>query len=181
MTIEGAEGVAIHQNQITRCDGNGVFLGGYTRGVNITGNDMNYIGDSPMAAFGWTSPCLHADCKVKLPDKVGPDGRGGEQPRGSYVAGNLIREFGIWQKQSSAWFQALAALTTFNQNVVFNGPRAAVNFVSARQTTPFVILWLHSHRLLAIAERCFRWWQQSHRQPHVQSGAPTTTQYIIPT
>jgi hypothetical protein len=128
-----------------------------------------------MAAFGWTSPCLHADCKVKLPDKVGPDGRDGEQPRGSYVAGNLIREFGIWQKQSSAWFQALAALTTFNQNVVFNGPRAAINFVSAHaNTTLLVILWLHSHRLLSIAERPLWWRQQNHRQPHVQSGALTT-------
>ena len=75
VTIEGAEAITIHQNQITRCDGNGIFLGGYTRAVNITGNDLNYIGDSPMAAFGWTSPCLHADCKIKLPDKVGPDGR----------------------------------------------------------------------------------------------------------
>ena len=131
VTIEGAEAITIHQNQITRCDGNGIFLGGYTRAVNITGNDLNYIGDSPMAAFGWTSPCLHADCKIKLPDKVGPDGRGGEQPRSTFVAGNLIREFGIWQKQSSAWFQALTALTTFNQNVVFNGPRAAINFNDA--------------------------------------------------
>jgi len=43
---------------------------------------------------------------------------------GRYVAGNLVREFGIWQKQSSAWFQALAALTTIESNVVFNGPRA---------------------------------------------------------
>ena len=44
-----------------------------------------------MAAFGWTSDCLHANCSVRLPAKVGPDGRGGEQPRGTYVGGNLVR------------------------------------------------------------------------------------------
>ena len=126
--IEGAEGVSLHSNEITRCDGNGIFLGGYTRNVSSTANELNFIGDSAMAAFGWTSDCLWANCSVKLPAKVGPDGRGGEQPRGTYVGGNLIREFGIWQKQSSAWFQAIAALTTFESNVVFNGPRAAINF-----------------------------------------------------
>lgn len=62
---------------------------------------------------------------MKLPAKVGPDGRGGEQPRHTYIGGNLIREFGIWQKQSSAFFEALSASTTLQSNVIFNGPRAA--------------------------------------------------------
>ena len=33
-----------------------------------------------------------------------------------YVGGNLVREHGIWQKQSSAWFQALGATTTLEGN-----------------------------------------------------------------
>jgi hypothetical protein len=169
--IEGAEGITIDRNQLTRNDGNAIFLGGYSRGVNITANDFNWIGDSVIAAFGWTSDCLHADCAVKLPAKVGPDGRGGEQPRNAYIGGNLFRyvnaspharthahttststraptqtfyfashcaqlitmslcavacallcriacrEFGIWQKQSSALFLAIAALFTFESNV----------------------------------------------------------------
>jgi len=60
--------------------------------------------------------------------KMGPDGRGGDQPRGTRVVGNLAREIGLWQKQSSLWFQAVAAETTLKGNVFFNGPRAAVNF-----------------------------------------------------
>ena len=112
-------------------DGNAIFLGGYTRDVNISANDFNWIGDSVVAAFGWTSDCLWANCSVRLPAKVGPDGRGGKQPRRTYIGGNIFREFGIWQKQSSALFQALAALTTFESNVVFNGPRAAINFNDA--------------------------------------------------
>ena len=117
ITIEGAEGVTVHKNQLTRCDGNGIFLGGYTRNVSITGNDINWIGDSAIAAFGWTSDCLFANCSEKLPDKVGPDGRSGEQPRGTYIGGNLVREYGIWQKQSSAFFEAIATTTTIESNV----------------------------------------------------------------
>jgi hypothetical protein len=59
VTMEGVEDVVLDQNQFTRVDGNGVFLGGYTRRVNITRNDFNWIGDSAMAAFGWTSDCLN--------------------------------------------------------------------------------------------------------------------------
>lgn len=49
--------MSIDQNQLTRNDGNAIFLGGYSRGVNITANDFNWIGDSVIAAFGWTSDC----------------------------------------------------------------------------------------------------------------------------
>jgi hypothetical protein len=59
---------------------------------------------------------------------VGPDGRGGEQPRNTTVSNNLVREIGLWQKQSSMWFQAVTAQTTFVDNVHFNGPRAGLNF-----------------------------------------------------
>ena len=58
---------------------------------------------------------------------MGPDGRGGEQPRGTLVSRNLVREIGIWQKQSSFYFQAVAAQTTLRGNVHFNGPRAGIN------------------------------------------------------
>jgi hypothetical protein len=40
-----------------------------------------------------------------------------------------VRELGIWQKQSSMWFQAVTAQTHLAGNVHFNGPRAGLNFV----------------------------------------------------
>eukprot|EP01061_Rhynchopus_euleeides_P006089 TRINITY_DN1516_c0_g1_i1.p1 TRINITY_DN1516_c0_g1~~TRINITY_DN1516_c0_g1_i1.p1 ORF type:complete len:336 (+),score=148.72 TRINITY_DN1516_c0_g1_i1:129-1010(+) len=81
-----------------------------------------------MAAWGSTGKCLNANCSKSVPYEVGPDGRDGNQPRGTRVVGNLVREIGIWQKQSSMWFQAVTAQTTLSQNVHFNGPRAGVNF-----------------------------------------------------
>ena len=64
------------------------------------------MGASAFAAWGWTSRCLNGNCSVRLPYPVGPDGRGGEQPRHTTISHNLVREIGIWQKQSSMWFQA---------------------------------------------------------------------------
>ena len=97
--------------------------------VRCVGNDFNWIGESAMTAYGSTSHCLNANCSIKLPGLVGPDGRNGNQPRGTRVVGNLVREFGLWQKQSSAWAQQLTAESWIEGNVMFNSPRAAINFV----------------------------------------------------
>jgi hypothetical protein len=43
--------------------------------------------------------------------QVGPDGRAGEQPRFTNVSANLVHELGIYQKQSSFWFQAVTTQT----------------------------------------------------------------------
>ena len=55
-----------------------------------------------------------------LRDWLGLQGRNGNQPRGTRVVGNLVREFGVWQKQSSAWAQQLVAETWIESNVMFN-------------------------------------------------------------
>jgi hypothetical protein len=47
----------------------------------------------------------------RLAHQVGPDGRAGEQPRFTNVSANLVHELGIYQKQSSFWFQAVTAQT----------------------------------------------------------------------
>jgi len=59
--------------------------------------------------------CSHDDCT------------GGAQPWGTVVAGCVVREVGIVEKQSSALFLGKAALTRAEGNVFFNGPRAMVN------------------------------------------------------
>lgn len=52
----------------------------------------------------------------------------GGQPRFTLIEGNFCREIGHIQKQSSFYFQAITALVTIRKNIVFNIPRAAVNF-----------------------------------------------------
>jgi len=111
--IEGAEDITIQHNLLTRLDGNGIFVSGYTRRVTIADNEMSWIGDSPMAAWGYTNE---------------NDGMDGLQPRETSVLRNYVHEFGHYEKQSSMWFQAKACLTKIDSNIVFNGPRAAINF-----------------------------------------------------
>jgi len=126
--MQGVENINISSNAMTRLDGNAVFLSKYTRNVTIMNNDVSWNGDSAFAAWGVTGKCVNEKCDKKLEWPVGPDGRNGEQPRGTEVIGNLVRELGIWQKQSSMWFQAVTAQTHFAGNVHFNGPRAGLNF-----------------------------------------------------
>ena len=128
ITAEGTERLNITHNEFVNIDGVGISLNGYHRNATITRNDFSLVGDSAMAAWGHTGSCLNENCTQKLPYKVGPDARGGEQPHGTLVARNLVREIGLWQKQSSFWFQATTAATRLVENVHFNGPRAGVNF-----------------------------------------------------
>jgi hypothetical protein len=95
ITMTATEGVNISDNLFTRLDGNAIFIGGYHRDLAITNNEFSFIGDSAMAAWGETSSNLNANGSVSLPYKVGPDGRGGEQPRGTKVIGNVAREIGV--------------------------------------------------------------------------------------
>ena len=54
------------------------------------------------------SECLDANCSLALPRgvRMGPDARGGDVAHATVVHANLAREIGLWQKQSSLWFQA---------------------------------------------------------------------------
>ena len=126
INVVGSEAVTIENCLLTRLDGNAVFIGGYNRNLTIANNEFGYIGDSAMAAWGDTSARLNANGTSTVPGgyKVGPDGRGGEQPRGTLVKGNIAHDVGIWQKQSSMWFQAVTAQTTLKDNIFWNGPRA---------------------------------------------------------
>jgi hypothetical protein len=130
VTMTGTVDVLIDHCRFTRVDGNGVFLGGYNRNATVQDSDFEWIGDSAMCAWGDTSANLNENGSRTVPGgyKVGPDGRGGEQPRGTNILRNVVHEIGIWQKQSSMWFQAVTAQTTLEGNIFFNGPRAALNF-----------------------------------------------------
>ena len=128
LTLEGVANVTIQGSLFSRLDGNAVSVNGYARDVTIEGNDFEWIGDSCIALWGHTGTCLNENCSASTPYKVGPDGRGGEQPWRTKVERNLAREIGLWQKQSSFLFQAVAYKTEVRDNVHFNGPRAGVNF-----------------------------------------------------
>eukprot|EP00730_Choanoeca_flexa_P009176 TRINITY_DN12600_c1_g2_i8.p1 TRINITY_DN12600_c1_g2~~TRINITY_DN12600_c1_g2_i8.p1 ORF type:complete len:851 (+),score=193.92 TRINITY_DN12600_c1_g2_i8:2-2554(+) len=126
--LEGTEEIVIEQCLFTRLDGNAIMISGRNRNVNITHNEFVWIGDSVMAAWGYTAPLNKGGDDFLAQYRAGIDARNGEQPRGISVIQNLIHELGHFEKQSSPWFQAKSAQNLIQQNVYFNMPRAGVNF-----------------------------------------------------
>ena len=111
--LEGTENVNIANCSFIRLDGNAIMLGGYERGTSVTRNEFAWLGDGAVATWG---------------DTKDYDATGGTQPQGSIIEGNVIREIGLYEKQSSGWGQAKASLSTIRANLMFNMPRAAINF-----------------------------------------------------
>jgi hypothetical protein len=113
--LEAVEHVSIIACNFTRLDGNAVMLGGYSRHVRIAESEFAWIGNGAVATWGDT-----------VDD--GYDATRGDQPRFSIMEHNLVHDIGLYQKQSSAWGQNKACQSTIRRNVVFNIPRAAINF-----------------------------------------------------
>ena len=106
------------------------MLFGYNRNATITYNEFAWIGDSCIGSWGNTEgfefnpPLNTTERHVKL----GINGTNGDQPRFSNVSYNFAREIGINEKQSSFYFQATSCQNYIGHNIVFNGPRAGINF-----------------------------------------------------
>lgn len=111
--LENASNVIIHNCTFRRLDGNGIFLSRRTRNVTIEESLFEWLGENGIATWG---------------DTDGYDATAGNFPMHTTIQKNVFRELGIYQKQSSAVGQFKAALTTIRDNIMFNMPRAAINF-----------------------------------------------------
>jgi hypothetical protein len=111
--FEGTESVTVDGCLFKRLDGNALVLSGYNRNATVSNSEFVWIGESAMVAWGYSE---------------GIDGTGGNQPRFTTITGNLVHEIGHFEKQASPWFQAISCQTTLSKNIMFNGPRALINF-----------------------------------------------------
>ena len=112
VTLNGTARVTIQDCNFSRVDGNAVFLGGRNSYTSIMDSEFSWVGDTAIALWGESEEW---------------DARGGNYPNSTLISGNVFRELGIHEKQSSAVFIAKAARTTIRRNVMFNLPRAAIN------------------------------------------------------
>ena len=129
LQAHGTEGLRVEGCRLTRVDGQGILLDGYHRAASLRRNHIELTGSHAIVVWGKTSPCLNADCSRTLPDPLasGPDGRGGTQPIGTSIEGNVVREPGVYERHGTMFFSSLAAKTHLKGNVFFNCVRAAVN------------------------------------------------------
>lgn len=118
--FEGTTGTVVESCLFSRLDGNALMLSGFNREAVIQDNEFVWIGDSAIASWGYTSGTEVYG--------FGWDGTDGNQPRGTQIVGNFVHELGIWEKQSSFYFQAKTCQTHIERNIFFNGPRAGINF-----------------------------------------------------
>ena len=111
--VEGVNGFTIQQCVFDSPGGNALSLSNYVRNAIIEANEFKYVGDTAVSLLGSTELI---------------DGTNGNQPRGTKIINNLMRENGVYGKQTAALFQSLACQTEFDGNILFNGPRDGINF-----------------------------------------------------
>ena len=111
--VEGVDGFLLQNCIFDAPGGNGLFLYGYVRNAVIEGNEFIYTGDNAIVSIG----------KSRL-----IEGTDGNQPRGTQIIGNLMHEIGIFGKQIAGYGQSVTSETQVVGNVMFNGPRAGINF-----------------------------------------------------
>ena len=119
--VEGTENLVVDSCEFTRNDGNGLMVSGYNRQATVSNSHFAYTGGTALALWGRTDEL--SDDGIH-----GYDATGGDIPVGTSVENNIMRESGIWEKQSSCFFAAKAAHSTLVNNLCYNLPRAGFNF-----------------------------------------------------
>ena len=118
--FEGTKNVTVDSCIFERLDGNGIMVSGFNRNTTIQNSEFLWIGSTAIAQWGYTSG-------TNVPG-MGWNGTDGNQPRFSRILHNFVHELGIWEKQSSFYFQAKSCQNLIMGNIFFNGPRAGINF-----------------------------------------------------
>eukprot|EP01062_Namystynia_karyoxenos_P011319 TRINITY_DN14045_c0_g1_i2.p1 TRINITY_DN14045_c0_g1~~TRINITY_DN14045_c0_g1_i2.p1 ORF type:complete len:875 (+),score=181.70 TRINITY_DN14045_c0_g1_i2:105-2627(+) len=113
LVVQDAEGVVVQECNFNQTGGNGVIFSNHVQFSSLQKNHFMQTGDSAIVFLGRTE---------------GIDGTKPTHPTNNVVSGNHIREYGVYGKQTSCFFQSLSANTTFANNVCYNGPRAGINF-----------------------------------------------------
>ena len=147
--LEGTERALVAGCVFERTDGTSIMLSAYNRNATIRANEFAWIGASAVVAWGNTEG---GDSRV--PAGMGYDGSAGDQPRYSMIEANIMRELGVWVKQSSAFSTFQSSENTFKDNVVYNGPRAHVNINEGKERRRGLCSCVR--RELALARACAR-------------------------
>ena len=119
--MESTKYLTVDNCLFSRIGGNALMLSKYNQHASITNSHFAWLGGTAVALWGWTDELLDNGIH-------GVDGTTGDFPRSTLIEFNIFREIGIWEKQSSAVFQAKSAESILRHNVVFNLGRAGFNF-----------------------------------------------------
>eukprot|EP01083_Nonionella_stella_P159244 519321_1 len=125
--LYGTENFTISNNLFTRLDGIGISINRYNRNHSIIFNECVWNGETFIAAWGDTNGIEFED--IYPYTTMGYDGFTHKvQPRFLNISFNYVHELGIFEKQSSFYFQAKSCQNYISGNIFFNGPRAGINY-----------------------------------------------------
>ena len=110
--LAGTERVSVLGCTFAAPGGAGLQISEHNRATVVRGSHFAWTGSSAIssAGLGGSTP------------SGGPD-----FPEGTLIEGNLMREIGIYVKQSGGYYQGMSANVTVRGNVMFNAARAAIN------------------------------------------------------
>ena len=117
--VENTRNTVLSDVVIDKVDGHGVMISGMNRNTTVKDCSISFTGGSGIASWGRTDGELGLDGFTALK---------GWYPDGNNILRNVIREVGHFEKQNSFYVQAKTARSVIKDNVMFNGPRAGINF-----------------------------------------------------
>eukprot|EP01084_Bolivina_argentea_P064491 117612_1 len=120
--IENAINFEIYDNIFSRLDNIAISINRYNRHHQIYKNEFVWLGGSAITTWGDT-----VSNNKSVPIGFGYDGTTGIQPRFINISYNFGHELGIWEKQSTFYFQGKSCQNIVENNIIFNAPRSGIN------------------------------------------------------
>ena len=111
MIVESARNISIVACSFNQTGGNALVFSGSVVDSRVVGNEFTRLGDSAIVLLGAASI---------------DDGTAQTYPNRNLIEFNHVHDYGVYGKQTSAFFQALSANTTVRNNVMHGGPRAHI-------------------------------------------------------
>ena len=109
VVVEDSDGVNISDCHFEQVGGNGVLLSRHVSGAVVSGNHFDRPGESAVVAVGVSDMS---------------DGTAPTFPTKNIVKNNWMHDLGVFGKETSCYFQAVAGQNVVADNICYNGPRA---------------------------------------------------------
>jgi len=129
--LAGAEDCRIEDCLFEQCGGNGIFVDGYNRRVEITGCLLHNLGDSAVCFVG--SPGAVREYQtwsraVAGVEDLEPGPKSDDYPAGCAVRDCIMHDVGVFGKQTSGVLVSMSMDITISHCSIYNIPRAGITF-----------------------------------------------------
>ncbi|MDB5049298.1 MAG: hypothetical protein JWO30_2369 [Fibrobacteres bacterium] len=128
--IQDAENITVKHCFFDQLGGNGVFMSGYNRNHLVYNNEFTNTGASCVLSVGLQSavrtPSTWAAPRNSIADQT-PGPLTNDYPQGIVIDNNLMKNLGIFEKQTSGVCISMSSQVTARHNSVSFSPRAGMN------------------------------------------------------